>query len=473
MKFGLHIQYILYDCFVSAMNVIRHIFTILKNVPTNTKNVMEDVTSNSVSTKSDLDIFDDNTEVNPLMETLNTEAIQSTTKTDENPTCNEINREDEMIITHLNEFEKVFDNVKKYEEAKAMNNDNNVLPNANSSEPFNNLTVAPNNEELHRKGLEIDLDEVLDIIDESEETKLCIQRLDFLKAKLAKPENEFTKGQIPLNNKNTHIPKTLGKTIDNHENTEHTIENKNVDVISISSTEELEISQKTDFDVITLSSMNSVEMINEIDMIQVNSKTMAETSNCINGNRKSLNVAYNNTYEKYKDKVQSEYLHNHKEFKNQFVDVDPRNSDDTLYLPNDISKEENGELSDNLDCSFHSSDFEFITEEEAKEVGFIINFRRPTENVDDSTISDHIIEPSHIINDEMKSHVIPVGENFLTLFQGPYAPALLSSIYFMENKSVQPSKTMSVEFEGIGFDMRILNEKIREDNSEEECEWQL
>ncbi|XP_075988075.1 uncharacterized protein LOC142984405 [Anticarsia gemmatalis] len=154
------------------------------------------------------------------------------------------------------------------------------------------------------------------------------------------------------------------------------------------------------------------------------------------------------------------------------------------------------------DDGYNSSDFEFITEEEAKMEGFIINFGRnnssnsefssntnssyahhskefsPSTRNDGSKEFDPGEGPSGIhrpivddsTRDYRQNHEIPQEEGYLDLFRGQYNPLLpLSDIIMLENKSIRPS-AMNVQYEGIGFDMQLIVRRNRLDSSEEEYE---
>ncbi|XP_059058842.1 uncharacterized protein LOC131852218 [Achroia grisella] len=164
------------------------------------------------------------------------------------------------------------------------------------------------------------------------------------------------------------------------------------------------------------------------------------------------------------------------------IDVISINSNDEVagFESNNVNCiDVNDDSSDN--CSYHSSDFEFITEEEANIDGFIINFRAKTvnkkqaefdklKNASGINFHRHYLPGTSRVEyaDEFsyrENHIIPEGDEYLSLFQGIYAP-VFAPLHFMENKSVR-SNCMNVEFEGIGFDMKLLNKKNMEDTTEE------
>ncbi|XP_026742180.1 uncharacterized protein LOC113504204 isoform X2 [Trichoplusia ni] len=165
-----------------------------------------------------------------------------------------------------------------------------------------------------------------------------------------------------------------------------------------------------------------------------------------------------------------------------------------------ISSENNSHLDD-----YNSSDFEFITEEEANMDGFIININLPSQDSDNSSTSsseplsnyilrkkdlnskevdaqnefiDSLPGPSGLNNQKHEfedrsyrnKHVLPEGDQYLDLFRGIYNPFLpVCEIFFLENKSVRAS-AMNVQYEGIGFDKQLMHKKYKPDSSEDEFE---
>lgn len=106
------------------------------------------------------------------------------------------------------------------------------------------------------------------------------------------------------------------------------------------------------------------------------------------------------------------------------------------------------------DCSgYHSSDFEFIDEEEAKKFGYFskkIETKEP--NLDDFIINDYFdtLFPKDEQNNDKGNHVIPEGDNFVNLFN---QNSIRSFNYNVESKSVTTEVSMTTNFESIGFDM--------------------
>ncbi|CAD0206699.1 unnamed protein product [Chrysodeixis includens] len=153
---------------------------------------------------------------------------------------------------------------------------------------------------------------------------------------------------------------------------------------------------------------------------------------------------------------------------------------------------------------YNSSDFEFITEEEANMDGFIININIPSQDLDTSSISSSeplsnyvdkkevspkevdtqeefidplpgpsgLNKPKHEFEDRSyrNKHVLPEGEQYLDLFRGIYNPLLpVCEIFFLENKSIRAS-AMNIQYDGIGFDKQLLHKKYKPDSSEDEFE---
>lgn len=144
-------------------------------------------------------------------------------------------------------------------------------------------------------------------------------------------------------------------------------------------------------------------------------------------------------------------------------------------------------LNDSYCSGYHSSDFEFITESEAELNGIVANFvskesyefknDRATQECG-SSVSAATVEnyneppnPSPVNNNEIITtrNEIPQGDEYLNLFRGIHDPVLpLAHIYFLENKSVRVT-SMNVQFEGIGFDVRMMHRPESED-TDDECE---
>lgn len=66
---------------------------------------------------------------------------------------------------------------------------------------------------------------------------------------------------------------------------------------------------------------------------------------------------------------------------------------------------------------------------------------------------------------QRQNHVLPQGEEYLNLFHGMNMP-LVSELHFLENKSVRPRTCMNLEYDGIGFDMRLVK---KTSDSDDEC----
>ncbi|XP_026755224.2 uncharacterized protein LOC113515267 [Galleria mellonella] len=153
------------------------------------------------------------------------------------------------------------------------------------------------------------------------------------------------------------------------------------------------------------------------------------------------------------------------------INIETENQNaDALNIKHDLD-----DKSDN--CSYHSSDFEFITEEEANIEGLIINFRPKTVNNVKQPEKANLNASSHFSRfylpgtsqydnnfNYRENHAIPEGDDYLNLFQGIFAPAL-TPLHLLENKSFRSTR-MNVQFEGIGFDMKVLNKKNMEDQKD-------
>ncbi|XP_037968136.2 uncharacterized protein LOC105388765 [Plutella xylostella] len=130
------------------------------------------------------------------------------------------------------------------------------------------------------------------------------------------------------------------------------------------------------------------------------------------------------------------------------------------------------------ECSgYHSSDFEFISEDEAKRDGMVINFRtkdlgKPISekrahhrsevvNIEISKIDNNIRNDVHNGNKpENTGHVIPEGDAYYHLFSGLYNPTL---IRHWENKTITNncSNPMLIEIDGVGFDNAAIRKMNR------------
>lgn len=148
---------------------------------------------------------------------------------------------------------------------------------------------------------------------------------------------------------------------------------------------------------------------------------------------------------------------------------------------------------DDLDlCNgYHSSDFEFITESDAEINGLITNTSKSAE-IKKKSKTKHVVTSKNTSSNEVKpgcskdfkdkyninehcstqssrsSHSIPQGEEYLKLFQGIYSP-MFNDLFFWENKSVRAQTCMNVQYEGVGFDIRMPS---REDTNEE-CKYRI
>ncbi|XP_061726451.1 uncharacterized protein LOC133531995 [Cydia pomonella] len=144
----------------------------------------------------------------------------------------------------------------------------------------------------------------------------------------------------------------------------------------------------------------------------------------------------------------------------------------------------------NSDCDdgYDSSDFEFITENEASKAGLITKLNKITidENkyIQNSAVklgisiskipNDNIGISNSLINEaspldyvkyskyryqrcyaqhSSEQHVIPEGERYLDMFRGQYAPLVLNNLYSMGNKKCVPSGLMTARTEDPGADL--------------------
>ncbi|XP_028178939.1 uncharacterized protein LOC114366306 [Ostrinia furnacalis] len=121
--------------------------------------------------------------------------------------------------------------------------------------------------------------------------------------------------------------------------------------------------------------------------------------------------------------------------------------------------------SDDSCSGYHSSDFEFITEEEARADGFK-NFNKTNtiENEVTKTVEE-TQKPSCSNNNEeyRQNHQIPVGEGYFDLFRGYHAP---TTPFMFENKCM--GLLLNAEYAGVGFDMRVLSRQIQEFEDDDE-----
>ncbi|XP_073965015.1 uncharacterized protein isoform X2 [Choristoneura fumiferana] len=112
--------------------------------------------------------------------------------------------------------------------------------------------------------------------------------------------------------------------------------------------------------------------------------------------------------------------------------------------------------SDSEDDGYNSSDFEFITESEAKKNCLaktsIQNYSYY--NADYMKYHKSRYLPCKVISSKAKreSHVIPQGQTYLDLFRGMYAPAVVNNLYYASRKRVLPVTSMTIQ-DGYGFDV--------------------
>lgn len=180
-------------------------------------------------------------------------------------------------------------------------------------------------------------------------------------------------------------------------------------------------------------------------------------------------------------------------------------------------------VNDDLDfCNgYHSSDFEFITESDAEIEGFITKtdeikkseskrvgtsgnaspnkdkpgskkdfndsqipnystsneyFHQPdASNSKTNTNFDNYNKTSNAVDYRQNyakhsrlNHVIPQGNEYLNLFQGIYAP-MFTDLFFLESKTGRAQRCMNVQYEGVGFDIRMASTE----DSDEECKYRV
>ncbi|XP_047038092.1 uncharacterized protein LOC124643241 [Helicoverpa zea] len=162
---------------------------------------------------------------------------------------------------------------------------------------------------------------------------------------------------------------------------------------------------------------------------------------------------------------------------------------ETIYISLSSDADEVDTQSSECD-GYNSSDFEFISEAEAKLDGLIINFKGVNrqnsshyisefENVEGFNI-DEVFDPCEGPSGQNRprnqfedrsyrnNHQIPLGDDYLALFQGIYNPVLpMSEIFFLENKSVRTS-AMNSQYDGIGFVKQLALRRQQPDSSEDE-----
>ncbi|CAH2084148.1 unnamed protein product [Euphydryas editha] len=124
----------------------------------------------------------------------------------------------------------------------------------------------------------------------------------------------------------------------------------------------------------------------------------------------------------------------------------------------DTKEKDSGQNIDS-DCSgYHSSDFEFIDENEAKKVGYYYNndnkFVIKEHDLQNLIISDYF--DTLVSKDEKNlkgDHIIPEGDNFVNLFNRNYTPIFN---YGIESKTVNTGVSMNID--NVGFHNRMYRE---------------
>nr|XP_049697628.1 uncharacterized protein LOC110384670 [Helicoverpa armigera] len=160
---------------------------------------------------------------------------------------------------------------------------------------------------------------------------------------------------------------------------------------------------------------------------------------------------------------------------------------ETIYISSDADE---GDTQSSECDGYNSSDFEFISEAEAKLDGLIINFKGANRQNSCHNISefendegfniDEVLDPCEGPSGQNRprnqfedrsyrdNHRIPLGDDYLALFQGIYNPVLpMSEIFFLENKSVRTS-AMNSQYDGIGFVKQLALRRQQPDSSEDE-----
>ncbi|XP_063631349.1 uncharacterized protein LOC134802644 [Cydia splendana] len=130
---------------------------------------------------------------------------------------------------------------------------------------------------------------------------------------------------------------------------------------------------------------------------------------------------------------------------------------------------------------YDSSDFEFITEDEASKAGLITKFDKitidenkyalksavkiPNDNIGISNSRKNEASPSDYIkyskyryrrcyaHRSPEPHVMPEGERYLDMFRGQYAPIVLNNLFSMGNKKCVPSGLMTAGTEDPGAEL--------------------
>ncbi|KAL0859213.1 hypothetical protein ABMA27_011030 [Loxostege sticticalis] len=234
-------------------------------------------------------------------------------------------------------------------------------------------------------------------------------------------------------------------------NKTHTADNDMI-IISSSDDSDLELSLPDDIDTISLSSIEAFE-----NMIQNDKKSKITIEI-------SPRIEYVTNFNAKADTIDT---------KEKLGAISLSSSSfNSITDTNDTKKYE--DLNDSFCSGYNSSDFEFITEEEAKTDGLIINYKKNKRITSHETC--HTVEvsafntpecnqmPSSSNNTEdyRQNHQIPVGENYFDLFRGLYEPTVP---LMYENKSMG---LLMNEYAGLGFDIGVLRRQIREYQPDDE-----
>ncbi|XP_022816837.1 coiled-coil domain-containing protein 1-like [Spodoptera litura] len=252
--------------------------------------------------------------------------------------------------------------------------------------------------------------------------------------------------------------------------------------------------QLKEFEDVLVNIDNIFEMDNLETQCSLNSNDLDDILNEIDTANDDLNNEINNNSvpdeTDAKDSMDDKKVSNNSEI----IDVISINSSIDEDMPqNEVTKDLITIISDSDDSEscegYHSSDFEFISETEARMDGFIINFRqnRPDDEQFDypgqfveELFGDEHSDPGEGTSGQNRpknefedrtyrnNHQIPVGDNYLVLFQGLHNPLMaVSEIYFLENKSVRTS-AMNSQYDGMGFDKQLAMRRHQPDSSEDE-----
>ncbi|XP_035455059.2 uncharacterized protein DDB_G0287625 [Spodoptera frugiperda] len=222
----------------------------------------------------------------------------------------------------------------------------------------------------------------------------------------------------------------------------------------------------------------------------LNSNELDDILNEIDTANEDLHTEINNN--NISDETNPNNIMNDRKVSNnsEIIDVISINSSiDEEISENEVTIDLISDSDDSESCEgYHSSDFEFISETEARMDGFIINFRqnRPNEDLEqfhgypgqfaEELFGDRLSDPGEGPSNRNEfedrtyrdNHRIPEGDNYLQLFQGLYNPLMaVSEIYFLENKSVRTS-AMNSQYDGMGFDKQLAMRRHQPDSSEDE-----